>query len=283
MAQYEFKGIPNPTLHFRSQPNSLWNVSAPHRKHVMGLIQRAASHFSGPIDVAVCGDGNWIALDIEALSNAGHQVTLIDERPDDVHAALQSQFNGQPTDNVTVLAPVDVSGIREKLRQSSDQLNAKQVIAALKGFRHSNLQKKYHVVVSLCQMSQIMADVIEHIGNRSDQLEEVVRAVRDQHIDSLIELTKPGGYIVFVFAILSSKSLDGLDIVPDDRLSLYLSKALGEGNYFHGAHPVLVHREFSKRQMETKTITDTQLVLPWRWFDGADYYAITAITAKRAH
>ena len=283
MTDYKFKGgIPDGKLWFQSSVDSVWDYSLGHRKHVMSLINNALVSMAPQREVGVMSDGRWNGLDMKELVDAGHRLTLIDDTAAEVTAAMKSQLGDRENElPVNVVAPKDISGVRARLKDPSVNISSAEVVSTLNSHRVEEFKNQFDVGVSLCVMGQVMSDVVEALGHRPDMFEEVIVAVRNRNVEAVIDSVKPGGRVIFVFLVLSNQTLAGIDAVPPENLSTVISIALGKGNYFHGAHPALVHREFARQQVELKRVTDTQLVKPWIWNVGVMQYAVTAITATR--
>ena len=283
MTDYKFKGgIPDGKLWFQSSVDSVWDFSLGHRKHVMSLINDALASMPPQCEVGVMSDGRWNGLDMKELLDAGHRLTLIDDSAEGVTDAVASQLgDGERTKSMHIMAPTDISGVRARLKEPAAQVTTAEVVSTLNSYRVEELKNRFDVGVSLCLMGQIMSDVVEALGQRPDKFEEVIVAVRNRNVEALIDSVKPGGRVIFVFLVLSNQTLAGIDAVPSENLSAVISIALAKGNYFHGAHPALVHREFARQQVEMKRVTDVQLVKPWIWNVGVMHYAVTAVTATK--
>lgn len=281
MTKYQFNENADTGIPFSSACDSTWNYSLGHRKHVMSLINEQLTGLAPNCAIGVMSDAQWNGLDMSDLVGRGHKLTLIDDSAENVNAAVQRQLNDTARSQVEIVAPLDISGVRSRIKQSGGAMSPDEIVTQLNSHRDDGLQGRFDVGVSLCVMGQVMSDVVDSLGPRPEKFEELIVAVRNRSIDALIDSVKPGGRVIFVFLVLSNKTLRGLDAVPAANLSAVLSIALEDGNHFHGAHPLLVHREFARQQVELKRIDDTQLAMPWTWNAVAMHYAVTAITAKR--
>ena len=119
----------------------------------------------------------------------------------------------------------------------------------------------FDVVVSACVLTQLGFALTQSLGERSPALGPVRLATARTHLQTLLELTAPGGKALFVSDLASSTHY-GLDALPADaNLNDVLADVLAKRVFYHVAHPELI----SDLLAEAAPDGAVTPLSPWLW------------------
>jgi hypothetical protein len=260
-----------------------WQVMAPHRQRMMQLIGEARRAPAGSL--CLLGAGNANDVDLPQLLVDFEQVVLVDLDDEALHTAV-ARLSETQLPRGKRLGGVDLTGLLSTLTSwhaglspSDAELNA--AIKAAQGAPPPNVGT-FEVVASTCVLSQLINSVYMGLGPDHPRSLELVMAVRNRHLEMLVELVKPGGAGILVTDFVSSETAPELAQIEDSMLSQAALRWLELRNFFTGTNPAAIRAYYQGRQRIDSGINDVRLVGPWRWDIGAKQFAVGAVTFRRA-
>lgn len=260
---------PDPLAETHFQRNRVtrgdWDDFASHRERVTEAILAA-----GDGTLCVLGAGNGNDLDLARLSDHFDRITLVDLDSEALDHCLASQGK-EISERITTVAGVDLSGILDSLGDGMVETIGRA------GHPTGLNLAKHDVVVSTCLLTQMIDSVANAIGPDDPRFVELVLALRDGHLQLLLDLTHSGGTALLITDLVSSSTLPQLAGVPEEQLESLLARAIADRNFFTGVNPGVLARQFGLLGGGTPEIHR-----PWRWMMGNRTYAVCAISIAHA-
>jgi len=261
-----------------------WDASREHREHVTDQITRGVAA-EGNARVCVLGAGNCNEIDLGRLIGVFAEVHLVDLDGDAMRAGVERQ--GLSADKRVVLhADVDLTGVCDDLSEWSSAVPTEAQVDALIAQTQiqtpPDLGGPFDVVASVSVLSQLILHAVEGLGESHARLQDVVVAIRAQHLRLLFDLTKPGGYGLLVTDVFSSETAPSLGEIDYKLVPGLVQHMAKLGNHFHGLHPTMLISSIISVLDAERTMPSRQVLLPWRWNMGARYYAMMAFKFRRA-
>ena len=90
---------------------------------------------------------------------------------------------------------------------------------------------------------------------------ELVLAVRNRHLDLLLESVRPGGFGILISDFVSTMTAPELATLSDREIVEHAKGWLERGNFFTGANPFMVAQHLQNHP----SAANVQLLAPWRW------------------
>ena len=260
-----------------------WELSSPHRRRVMALIEGSAK--ADRDSLCVLGAGNCNDLDLQRLAELFGSVHLVDLDGEALSAAVERQgVAGEPS--IAIQGGVDLAGVCDELAkftpsQPPGDADVERIITAAISNTAPVGPDIFDVVVSTCLLSQLHNAVVKSIGETHPRFLEMLLAVRHGHLRLLTCLVRPGGRGVLVSDFTSSDTTPELPTVPPAELPELLGRVLKQGNFFHGVNPFMLASLFQRDPVIAPLVSDVRLSRPWRWNFGPRVYAVAAIDFER--
>lgn len=260
-----------------------WNLVRAHRERVAEELVRGVS--SAAARLCVLGAGNCNDLDLARLTETFFEVHLSDLDAAAVEAGVARQAPAR-SDRISVHGGLDITGVWDRLaawtpdRPASDA----DVDALLVEWDKSprlNLPGPFDLVASVGLLSQLIEAVVVTMGEQHPRFEEVIVALRRNHLRRIIDLTAVGGYGLLITDFVSSDTLPELPVLADESLSAVLMQALHGGNFFHGVNPFAIEAACRNDPALSPHIGTRQVLQPWRWNIGSRVYAVTGLKFQR--
>jgi hypothetical protein len=213
------------------------------------------------------------------------QVVLVDLDDEALNSAV-ARLSHTQLPRSKRLGGVDLMGLLSKLSSWQAGLNPsnaelKTAIETARAAPPPNVGT-FEVVASTCVLSQLIDSVYMGLGPDRPRCLELVMAVRNRHLEMLVELVKPGGAGILVTDFVSSETAPELPQIEESMLPRAGLRWLELGNFFTGTNPVAIRDYYRDRQGTDSRIDDVRLVGPWRWDIGAKQFAVAAVTFRRA-
>ena len=120
------------------------------------------------------------------------------------------------------------------------------------------------------------------MGGNHPALASVILALRRQHLRTMIQSIRAGGFGLVIFDFVSSQTLPELMRFDESILNSALVNAINEKNFFTGLNPFAVQAELQKHPDFLGLVTDVRLHPPWRWDLGHKQFAVSAISFRRS-
>ncbi len=281
-----------------------------HREMISGVMQqcltalaaapnRGTAESDGLPTLTVWGAGNTNDLDLPAICARFKMVQLIDldleslqraKQRDDLSDADREKLRLVGNCDSTGLLP-QLAALAERAEQAANDQTASFIADAVKA-RPRCLSPgeaeilKTDVVVSACMLSQLIDSVFKTLGDDFERINDVVLAVRDNHLRMLLDAVDSGSVVALVTDFVSSDTLPELnnEMSSQEFVDLVVG-AINAKNFFTGTNPAALQQRltalredrqgFAGAESGKLKIVTTQ---PWRWkFGGRSFAAIALV------
>ena len=256
---------------------------ASHRQRVMRLIEVAQGKSGASLCLLGAGNANDVDLTQLAVDFEGVALVDLDDEALDAAVARVSQEERQ---RIGRYGGIDLTGLLPTLtswraghRPSEAELS--NAIVAAQAAPRPNVGV-FDVVASACVLSQLIDSVYMGLRPEHPRCLDLVMAVRNRHLEILVELLKPGGAGILITDFVSSETAPELAGMTESMLPQAAIRWLKQRNFFTGTNPAAIRDYYENRQRINSPISDVQLVGPWRWDIGAKQFAVAAVTFRRA-
>ncbi len=272
-------------------------VFAKHRERMTQLFLAAARTVNVEVAPrgAVLGAGNCNDLDLPELLEVFGCLLLVDIDREATEAAVGRQLNETMRSRVEVAPSTDVTGIFAHLQLQLGALNSAPLPATLNPATldlsqlEAILAEKpiqlpgapFDCVLSSCLLSQLIDSLKLALGLHHPSLNDLIFALRRQHLRSLVHSLVPGGCGLLITYFVSSQSLPNLMQIADSHLQTTLLEAIVANNFFTGLNPFAIQAELQNSVEFSSQVSDVKLLPPWRWDMGFKQFAVAAIAFKR--
>jgi hypothetical protein len=255
---------PEPTLGDEQSRMNLsterqWNLYAPHRRKIEELIRprRAGER------ICVPGAGNCNDLDLTWLVEAFAEVHLVDIDPGALERAAARQGVAGHA-RLKLHAPVDLTAVAGltagwKGRRVGDA-EVERAIEAARAGEARVAGGGFDLVLSPCVLSQLWCGVRELVGKDHPQWPRLKMAIGARHMRTVLRSLGAGGRGVSIVDLTSTKSVPGLERVPDEEAAGVMEMAEGTGKYFNG----LARREMVEGFLRAGAHA-CRVSAPWVW------------------
>lgn len=263
---------------FNQESSSNWEYGSAHRETITGYLSGLANKKQGRL--CVLGAGNCNDLDLNQLLQVFSEIHLVDLDERALRYALDFQkLSGHSQISLHVC---DLTGVGQQLAiwnagDSDSDASLTQLVDKLSRPAELNLPGPFDVVCSTCLLSQLIHLVVTAVGDTHTRFEELITAIRFQHLQTMCDLMGENGAGLLVSDFVSSASAPDMPHVPDEQFQQYLHQLLSARNFFHGVHPGMLFSLFVGNTPLAGQVRDVEMLPPSRWNLGARQYAIAAI------
>jgi hypothetical protein len=209
--------------------------------------------------LCVFGIGDGTALDLRALLDRFHEVHIVDSDETRLRQAIRRQ---DLDDRQRIFHQqhemTGVDRLWDTFRRQPGTLSADDMCRRIAAHEFADLGQ-FDVVLSVCRIPELTAPAARCVDDDAGQAARLVKAIRDRHLELLLRHTIPGGLVVLVIDVVSSRTLPALTRHPEDPGRL-LTEAVQQGNFFPGAHPAAVDRWLAARRERLERIDVSR---PW--------------------
>ncbi|MEQ8211490.1 MAG: hypothetical protein RH917_16820 [Lacipirellulaceae bacterium] len=256
-----------------AQSQTYWDAFQDHRQRITDLVLDAAQKLQAAtkqdLSLAVLGAGNGNDLSIEPLLETFERSHLYDLDGEALQRS-KNRYAGQPAilQRVQWFDSVDITGVVDTIEQHG---SAPAVIdeELLKRATHPPkfTDQHYDIVLSTCTLSQLVQSAVEIFGDKSPESLAFILAIRDGHLNLMLELMKPTAAGILVTDFVSSDTLPELlqPDLPQNQLTAVAQEAIRQRNFFTGANPVAISMQLEKTLRQTDARFDLHLTPPWIW------------------
>lgn len=280
-----------------------------HRAMISGVIQQclAALPSVAKTDQAeggklptltIWGAGNTNDLDLPAICARFETVQLIDLDPESLERAKnRADLTDADRAKLRLVGNCDVTGLLPQLASLAegageaagdttasfiaDAVNARPRILS----SSATEILKTDVVISSCLLSQLIDSVFKTLGDDFERVNDVVLAVRDNHLRMLLDAVESGSVVALVTDFVSSDTLPELNTdMPSKEFADLVVDALNGKNFFTGANPAALQQRLLALQDDRQGFAGVAsgrlrigVTQPWRWKFGARSFAAIAL------
>lgn len=275
---------------YNANTRSQWEHFENHRQHTTQTICDATKYL--PLNraepsIAVLGAGNGNDLELETIAKSYSKIHLFDFDPTALEHLKSKQLSSSDSlsSSVVIEPPVDLSGISAELDNLPSKLTESWVLnLADKARQVQNVlpDRQFDVVVSTSLTTQLLAGIVNSMGDDSAYKNFMMLATRDGHLKLMDNLICPGGAGVLITDFVSSDTLPELATADTAESVLATArKAIDERNFFTGANPWAIKDALAKLIVEDP-FGPWNISPPWRWqIGGARFYLVTAISFSK--
>jgi len=260
---------------YNESTRALWDVMGAHRGRVTREILKSAK--GGRL--SVLGAGNCNDFDLTQLLSVFTEVHLVDLDAEALDAGARRQGLAS-SERLHLHGGIDFSGLPLALMRDAPGVDAFS-LELHEGIRQSLFAgpPPSDVVVSACVLSQLIEGVATAPSRHGNAKERAV-AVRERHLDLLMDSTVRGGSLLLVSDLVSSDTAPELRICSDLSLPRLRDELIARHNYFHGTNPYAI--EESLRHRHKGALSRLERRPPWRWSLGDKVFLVTALRMERA-
>ena len=268
--QHDF---PNESL----QPEA-WDLYRDHRHVVTALILGAVRRKMG--DVSLWGAGACQDVELDQLGEHFNRITLVDIDEKAMEMGMRAQ-DVLADERYIQMIDVDLAGVKNDLeayaRQPSPAALQAMIDRATNYTPPIDLGKQL-VIASNCMLSQLICKVDECLPEKDQSFIDLMAAVRQRHIELMVENLSPGGIGLLITDFNSSDALPAIATTND--LTSTLKQGIDQGNFLHGLNPFVIQTVFSEPHIASQ-INPIQVSKPWRWRTSKRIYACIAFKFEK--
>jgi hypothetical protein len=196
-----------------------------------------------------------------------------------------SRLSEDEARRVEQYCPVELSGVLPELElwrargwRTDEEISAvkRAVMAAPRPAVGS-----FDVVASTCILTQLIDAVYMSLPEKHRRRDELLMAVRDRHLEMILEMLNSGGVGLLVTDFVVSGATQ--ELAPLGELALASSTQVGmkQSEFFTGTDPFEI-RDFYKRLCGPgPTAMDVAIEGPWRWEVGGRVLGVCAVRFRR--
>jgi hypothetical protein len=269
--------------HFRRNRTTMerWDVMAPHRTRVTRLVDEACAE-SGR-SLCVLGAGNANDVDLAALAGKFGHIVLVDLDEAALDRVVE-RLSPQQAARVESRGGIDLTGLLATLEawRNGSQPSLDAVREAIERAQATSPPDvgEFDVVASTCVLTQLVDTVCMALAADHPLRNELILAVRNRHLEMILECLRPGGVGVLVTDFVSTETAPELARIQESMLPQAAKRWIEQGNFFTGTNPKAI-RDYYRNSVHSPLIEDVHVIEPWRWDIGPKQFAVAAVTLRR--
>jgi hypothetical protein len=258
--------------------SDLWTIMAPHRAQVTRLISEAR----GPAAQTLCvlGAGNANDIDLVQLAAEFDRISLVDLDSTALERACE-RLTPDARAKIDLQNGIDLTGILPTLSAwpADTPPSLTELTTAINAARNSPapLSGQFDVVASTCVLTQLIDSVCMAVKTDSAERNELILAVRNRHLQLMVELLAPNGAGVLVTDFVATETAPELAFIADSAVPAAAIEWINRRNFFTGANPYAISGQLQNQN----PVGNIQVSPAWRWDIGAKQLAVSAITFRR--
>jgi hypothetical protein len=256
---------------------------ASHRARVMALIEEARGDTGKTL--CVMGPGNGNDIELAKLAGDFEKIALVD-LDEAALARAVSRLNENLAARVQRYCPIDLSGILPVLeswvrhRNPSDAEISAVMRTALAAPRPD--VGAFDVVASTCMLTQLIDSVYMALPKEHPRCVELLMAVRNRHLEIILELLNSGGVGVLMTDFVTTKTAPELAQLDELLLLRAATNWIEERSFYIGVNPFAIRDYYNRSREPGPRAEDAQVKGPWRWDIGAKHLAVCAVIFRRS-
>jgi hypothetical protein len=259
-----------------------WNTMASHRARVMKLLADARGGTGSSLCILGAGNGNDI--DLSLLAREFERVALVD-LDDGALARAVERLDKDDRQRIELHGGIDLTDILSTLEswqtgQSPIDAELSEAIDAARGARTPGVGA-FDVVASSCVLTQLIDSVYMGLASDHARCQELVMAVRNRHLEMIVELLNPGRVGVLVTDVVATETAPELATLANAQVPAAAVRWINERNFFTGANPYAIRDYYQGRRTAGQSVENVQVSAAWRWDIGAKQLAVSAVTFRR--
>jgi hypothetical protein len=258
-----------------------WETMAAHRARVTRLISAVRGDCGRSL--CVLGAGNVNDVDLVELANEFDRIALVDI---DGQALLHAVERLPPTvtQKIEQFAGIDLSGIVSRLEAWPAEPGpaGADLAGAIEDARCAPLPGlgTFDVVVSTCVLTQLIDSIYLAVKAEHPLRQALVLAVRNRHLEIMIELLKPGGAGVLITDFVATDTAPEMTQLSDAQFPAAAIEWINRRNFFTGANPYAICDHLQSRPQSATDVHNVEVWPAWRWDIGAKQMAASAVTFR---
>lgn len=130
--------------------------------------------------------------------------------------------------------------------------------------------ERFDVVSSVCLLSQLLDMLMSSLSETHASFLPAVVALRDQHLEVMIDLIRPGGRGLLVSDLVSSSTAPQLRSWTHAQLRQGMESLLRDSNFFTGTNPHAIVARIKDKFAHLIEADSVRLISPWRWRMGGE-------------
>src|SRR5262249_39235796 len=141
----------------------------------------------------------------------------------------------------------------------------------------------FDVAASTCILTQLIDAVYMALPTGDPRSVELLMAVRDRHLEMILELLNPGGVGVLVTDFVVAEA--GRELAPLGELLLAPSSAssgMRQQEFFVGTDPFEIRDYYKRLRGPGPTAEDVRVRGPWRWEVGNRVVGVCGVMFRRS-
>jgi hypothetical protein len=260
-----------------------WATMASHRARVMGLLAEARGESSQSLCILGAGNGNDI--DLGQLAREYERIALVDLDEPALDRAVRRLANDDRP-RVELHAPIDLTDILATLTswQAGHAPTDAELTAAIDAASAARPPDvgAFNVVASTGVLSQLIDSIYMALATDHPRCQELVLAVRNRHLEMMVELLNPGGAGVLITDFVATETAPELAQLDDSQVPAAAVTWINQRNFFTGANPYAIRERFQELRGARLAVEKVEVSPAWRWDIGAKQMAVSAVTFRRS-
>lgn len=271
-------------VRYNTESRDSWQCFAEHRRRVTRLIADSAPS-AGGLSLCVLGAGNCNDLALKQLAGRFDEIHLFDIDSAALQAGVAAQEMAQHP-AIRLWGDRDLTGICDQVcHWSPDNPPADravdEVIEAARVANPLAIETSYDVVASVCVLSQMIDSIVLTLGEQHPQFLDLVRVVRQRHLQLMAESTNVGGSVILVTDIASSETAPEIVSATSEELPPLLANMINRRNFFHGMNPAVLADLLRNDPVISPLVGSVEFAPPWVWDFGVRHYAVVGLRFQR--
>jgi hypothetical protein len=253
-----------------------------HRAQVMRLLAEARGETRRSL--CVLGAGNANDINLAQLAREFERVVLVDLDEEALGRAIERLADDEKR-RVEGHGPVDLTGVLPNLEAwRLGQAFSNEVLLStieLARIARTPAIGTFDVVASACVLTQLIDSVYLRLATDHPYCQELVLAVRNRHLEIMVELLNPGGVGVLVTDFVATETAPELAQLADAQIPAAALEWIKQRNFFTGANPYAIRDYLRNRGKVDVSVENVDVSAAWRWDIGAKQLAVSAVTFRR--
>ncbi len=261
-SQYEYLGRRGHHTLIGRQNDTPLERALTHRIAVMRMLPGSAEQ--GRCGMAcVLGAGECHDLDLQEMLKRFHEVHLVDRNGESMTAGLEQQ---KLNSHVRIIRHdgIDISGADALLDEFATSRDGSRIVKLLSQKMPVSLKAmgQFDVLISANMMPELMARAVSRLGIEDPHLAQVLASLRVAHIETMLNMTRPGGQAFLVTELSTSQHIPELVAAPDD-LNAILMAPESVRRMNPGCNPAIIDRVLRETPAIIDRIERYDMSIPW--------------------